>query len=685
MHLLSQTRSLSARVNPVTSARSKRFTKRRHRGPLRFESLEERRVLAGTISGRVWIDTNYNGQQDVAETQNAAVTVQLVSSGNVISQSATTNGVYTLSNVPTTQLFEVRFTLPSGFTLGPTAVGADATNNDFNVDQTAGATVAYKSFVQAVEGQTLKLDAGIVQGANLTAFAWNDANANGLQDTGVPEATGQSGVTVTLIASNGFTYAQQSVTTGANGLASFTNIRPGNYFLNFAHPTLKRTLQDQGTNDDIDSDAERTQGNTAIFSLAPATTRTNVDAGFNDGTLLTGKITGMAWLDNGDGIRQSTETTLTGTNLFELYRSTDTIVGNSDDQFVTSVATDATQKYQFTGITPGNYYVRPILPTNYVVTLQDQGTNDTIDSDFSQSTKNSGLIGVTAGGTVSNLDVGFLPGTASIGNFVWNDTDRDGIQDSTEVGLAGATVRLFNSSNVLVGSTITTTSTGAYLFSGLQPGQYTVRVTPPLGYLASPKDQGTNDTVDSDLDPITLSTAIITAVAGTESSQWDAGFFLGAKVGDRVWIDSNRNGQQDSTELGKSGVTVSLKSLGADLYPGTADDVTVAQTSTDSSGAYSFNAVQNGTYYVQFALPTGFLFTVRDVGSDLTDSDAGLLNGRTATFVIANYANNLTLDAGLVPASSITVHVGPDPNHTGILVPGAIPGIDVYLFDPGQT
>ncbi len=163
-------------VNPFSFAEKThprtRASKRRRREFLRFESLETRRVMAGTISGRVWIDTNYNGQQDAAETQNAAVTVQLVSSGNVISQSATVNGTYTLSNVPTTQLFEVRFTLPAGYTLGPTAVGADATNNDFSVDQTAGSTVAYRSFVQAIDGQTIKLDAGIVQGANLTAFAW---------------------------------------------------------------------------------------------------------------------------------------------------------------------------------------------------------------------------------------------------------------------------------------------------------------------------------------------------------------------------------------------------------------------------------------------------------------------------------------------------------------------------------
>ncbi|MBW2195701.1 MAG: hypothetical protein JRF37_09080 [Deltaproteobacteria bacterium] len=34
---------------------------------------------------------------------------------------------------------------------------------------------------------------------------------------------------------------------------------------------------------------------------------------------------------------------------------------------------------------------------------------------------------------------------ATIGDFVWNDENNDGIQDSGELGLSGVTVELFNS------------------------------------------------------------------------------------------------------------------------------------------------------------------------------------------------------------------------------------------------
>ncbi len=71
------------------------------------------------------------------------------------------------------------------------------------------------------------------------------------------------------------------------------------------------------------------------------------------------------------------------------------------------------------------------------------------------------------------------------------------------------------------------------------------------------------------------------------------------------------------------------------------------------------------------------------MGSDLTDSDAGASNGRTAKFQIVNQVNNLTLDAGLARAGTVKVHVGDDSDGDGILTPGSkIPNVEVFLYDP---
>ncbi|MFO1022942.1 MAG: SdrD B-like domain-containing protein [Planctomycetales bacterium] len=681
-------------IRNVFTQRLKSSRRRRSVAPLvqsldQVQSLESRWLPAGTVTGRIWIDADADGQQDAAETQTSNVTVSLLQSGNVIRSATAVNGIFTIADVPVGQTYYAQFTLPNGYTLGPRDLGSDATDNDFDVNSTDAATIAQKDFISVTEGQTLDIDAGIVQGATLTVFCWTDADGDGIQDPGAPEANGLSNVDVSLRSTGGEFYASTAKKSGANGLVTFSNVRPGTFNLVFTHPTFTRTLKDQGGDDTKDSDADQANGNTINFTLTPGGTQTNFDAGFQDPTVVTGTIKGLAWLDNGDGIRQTTETALTGLQNFELYRSTDTTVGNADDTFVSSVATDAAHNYQFTGVTPGNYYVKSIIPANYVITLLNQGADDTKDSDFSPTTRSSGMVTVAAGGTVSNVDVGFIPGTASISNFIWNDLDRDGVQDAGETGLAGATVRLFDSTNAQVGATLTTDTTGNYSFSGLQPGQYYVKVTAPLGYLISPKDQGGNDTLDSDVDPTSTVTPLITLTAGQSQTQWDAGLFLGAKVGDKVWLDTDADGVQDAGEAGKQGVVVKLKTLGADNTAGTTDDVLVSQTSTNSTGGYLFYAVKNGTYYVEFTKPADYNFTTKDVGSDATDSDPDLTTGRTATFTIANYAHNLNLDAGLVQigTASISNFIWNDLDRDGVQDAGetGLAGATVKLFNSANV
>lgn len=79
------------------------------------------------------------------------------------------------------------------------------------------------------------------------------------------------------------------------------------------------------------------------------------------------------------------------------------------------------------------------------------------------------------------IDFGFIPiisKNSSIGDFVWKDVNGDGIQDPDkmkEPGLKNVTVYLLD----LESGTCTQTETdanGAYLFTGLKPGEYKVVV-----------------------------------------------------------------------------------------------------------------------------------------------------------------------------------------------------------------
>ncbi len=88
----------------------------------------------------------------------------------------------------------------------------------------------------------------------------------------------------------------------------------------------------------------------------------------------------------------------------------------------------------------------------------------------------------------------------SIGDFVWDDQDQDGIQDGGEPGLAGWTVNLSDCSDNLLATT-TTDANGFYLFSGLDCGCYEVEVVPMAGWTASPTLQGGDPTIDSNPNP----------------------------------------------------------------------------------------------------------------------------------------------------------------------------------------
>jgi hypothetical protein len=106
----------------------------------------------------------------------------------------------------------------------------------------------------------------------------------------------------------------------------------------------------------------------------------------------------------------------------------------------------------------------------------------------------------------AGLSIPVTPPLASIGDFVWEDLNEDGIQDDGEPGVQGVD--------------------GYYLFSDLEPGDYNVKFMLPMGYEFSSQDQGADDAKDSDAD-ITTGIAVCTnLVADEHDMTWDAGIFM---------------------------------------------------------------------------------------------------------------------------------------------------------------
>ena len=233
-------------------------------------------------------------------------------------------------------------------------------------------------------------------------------------------------------------------------------------------------------------------------------------------------------------------------------------------------------------------------PSGYVFTTANVGSNDAIDSDANTSTGKTGTITVISNQTDNTNDAGLYQ-PAALGDFVWEDLNANGLQDTGEPAISGVTVQLLNSSNVVIGTT-TTNASGIYSFTNLAPGSYTVQFTAPSGYTFTTANVGSNDAIDSDANISTGKTGTITLVSGQTDNTNDAGFYRTATIGDFVWKDTNGNGLQDTGEPGISGMTVQLlNSL----------NVVIATTTTNASGIYTFTGLVPGSYTVQFTAPSG--------------------------------------------------------------------------------
>jgi Peptidase family C25/SdrD B-like domain len=139
---------------------------------------------------------------------------------------------------------------------------------------------------------------------------------------------------------------------------------------------------------------------------------------------------------------------------------------------------------------------------------------------------------------------------------------------------------------------------------------------------------------------------------GTFSSDPAPAATTSYSIGNRVWYDTNSNGQIDAAEVGISGISVSLFAA--------SDLSTPLQTVTsDTNGYYRFDGLTTGNYAVQIE-PSNFIGTLNgykntngnvtgDVDSDLTNAgENGINPADPQNSVNANgiWSNTITLGPG---------------------------------------
>jgi len=159
-------------------------------------------------------------------------------------------------------------------------------------------------------------------------------------------------------------------------------------------------------------------------------------------------------------------------------------------------------------------------------------------SSFDYETKNSYSIRVRstdAGGLwyekVFTITVTDVNEPRYVGGLVWQDLNGNGIQNDGEPGLAGVVVQLFSTADGVIGNgddilqaTTTSDATGHYQVGGLIGGSnFFLAFQPPGRYSFTQLHAGTDDTLDSDVNPSTACTGLFSLAQGQIRTDQDAG------------------------------------------------------------------------------------------------------------------------------------------------------------------
>ncbi len=168
-------------------------------------------------------------------------------------------------------------------------------------------------------------------------------------------------------------------------------------------------------------------------------------------------------------------------------------------------------------------------------TTQFNGGGETDDLDDDDTVNEDGK----NGGDEDDHDpakVNVEPQPVSIGSYVWEDTNKNGLQDTGEPGIGNAIVELLDamgnpaiySDGSIVGPVLSNVdgNDGAYNFAYLPQGDYKVRVTVPANYKKTPIQNGAdnddteNDSnIKTDINATTYESGIFTLIPGTEPTE----------------------------------------------------------------------------------------------------------------------------------------------------------------------
>ena len=622
-----------------------------------------------SVGNFVWFDANKDGIQDADEVGVAGVTVTLDqplgmdplldADGNVVKPVITdANGKYVFTNLLPGP-YEVTFTIPDGYSETVRYAGDDRA-----VDSDGAQT--WPVLKQGEDDMTF--DLGLIADGTIGDTLFWDVDNNGGSAPAGPDKP-LAGVTVTL------TYTtpagvQKTLTTvtDADGHYSFKDLAPGDYVVTVDKTSLATacpecTAQTHAPSGNLTASEGQELSLTSKVTLSPgAMTNNDQDWAF----------TGVANTAIVKAIAEPTEVPVGGFTPGTSVTYTLTLTNEGPSPATGVIAQDK-------------------LPSGVTfVSAQGDGTYDAVSGkwDLSSEVIEKGAtrtlritvtIDASAAGSVvtntatiekqdqigdkttDNTSSADLTAGYTIAGKFYNDADASFSSSDSEAPYAGVTVALLKKDGTPVldkdGNPVTavTDADGKYSFPGLALGEYTVSVVDPTsGPLAGTKPTEAYTGRYKTTADVTIAEATGSVI------DVNFGFVKPASVGDKVWMDVNRDGLQDADEPAMPGVTVTLTRADGTAVTD-AEGNPVASVTTDANGKYVFENLLPGDYTVTFTNPAGYEATISDAGDDRgLDS-----NGSSASVSLAQGQDDATVDYGLVGTGVIGDQLFVDVNQSG--------------------